>query len=59
MLLSMLDAYKQNKVWLNVKIFVLKVAKCKHSSILTSKQNTKSLFKTVFKKQKIIQINDQ
>jgi hypothetical protein len=35
----MLDAYQFKKVGLNVKLFVLKVAKYKPSSILTSIQN--------------------
>jgi hypothetical protein len=32
----MLDPYDLKKVKLNVKLFVIKVAKCKQSSILTS-----------------------
>jgi hypothetical protein len=36
----MLDAYHMKKVVLNVKRFVIKIVKCKQSSILTSIQNT-------------------
>jgi hypothetical protein len=39
----MLDAYHLMKVAQNVKLFVIKVAKCKKSSILTSIQNTQSI----------------
>jgi hypothetical protein len=40
---SMLDTFYLKKAAVSVKLFVLKVAKCKQSSILTSIQNTKSL----------------
>jgi hypothetical protein len=38
----MLDTYYLNKLALNVTIFVVKVVKCKQSSILTSTQNNES-----------------
>jgi hypothetical protein len=41
----MLDTYHQEKVALNLKLFVIKKAKCKQGSILTSMQNTTSLYK--------------
>jgi hypothetical protein len=54
----MLNAYYLKKVAVNVKkIFVIKVAKCKESSILTAIQNTVHFAKK--QHMKMVQVIDQ
>jgi hypothetical protein len=40
----MLEAYYLKKVALELKLFVIKLVKCKESGILSSLQNTKTLW---------------